>query len=55
MLKKGDTIKCADPEDLAQTFMELSKADIDVDFLYEKDGVKGYWLEVQKDEKENLS
>ena len=55
MLKKGDTIKCRDPEDLANVFMELSKLDIDVDFMYEKDGEKGYWLEVQKDEKKNIS
>lgn len=49
-LKKGDTIKCHDPEDLANAFMELSKNDIDVDFMYEKNGEKGYWLEVLKDE-----
>lgn len=55
MLKKGDTIQCADPENLARAFMEFSKADIDVDFLYQKDGIKGYWLEVLKDEKKNIS
>ena len=55
MLKKGDTIRCRDPEDLVNAFMELSKLDIDVDFMYEKDGQKGYWLEVQKDEKKNIS
>jgi len=55
MLKKGDTIQCRDPEDLANAFMELSKAGVDVDFRYEKDGKKGYWLEVLADEKKNIS
>jgi hypothetical protein len=46
MLKVGDTIKCADKEDMISTMQELAKCDIETDFLYEKDGVQGLWLEV---------
>lgn len=45
-LKKGDFIECHDKDDLVDTFMELSKGDIETDFVYERDGKKGYWLEV---------
>lgn len=48
MLKAGDTIKCADKEDMVNTMMNLAKEDIETDFLYEKDGEKGLWLEVIK-------
>lgn len=48
MLKAGDTIKCADKEDMVNTMMNLAKEDIKTDFLYEKDGEKGLWLEVIK-------
>ena len=48
MLKVGDTIKCADAEDMISTMQELAKCDIETDFLYEKDGEKGLWLEVIK-------
>lgn len=43
-LKKGDTIKCKDKDDMVNTFMELQKVGVDTDFLYEKDGEKGLWL-----------
>lgn len=43
-LKIGDTIKCHDKYDLIDTFQELQKLDIDSDFIYEKDGEKGFWL-----------
>lgn len=46
-LEIGDTIKCHDKEDRIHTMQELSKSGIDTDFLYEKDGEKGLWLEVQ--------
>lgn len=45
-LKKGDFIECHDKDDLVDTFMELNKGDIETDFVYERDGKKGYWLEV---------
>lgn len=46
-LQKGDTIKCANADDMINTMNELTKEGIDTDFLYEKDGVKGLWLEVK--------
>lgn len=46
-LQKGDTIKCANADDMMNTMNELAKEGIDTDFLYEKDGVKGFYLEVK--------
>ena len=46
VLKSGDTIKCSDGEDMIKTMNELEKENIHTDFLYEKDGEKGYWLEI---------
>lgn len=46
MLKKGDTIQCADADDAINTMTELSRKGIETDSLYEKDGVQGLWLEV---------
>lgn len=48
MLKVGDTIKCADAEDCINTMNELEKEGITTDFMYEKDGVKGLWLVVER-------
>lgn len=47
-IKVGDTIKCRDKEDTLNTMQELSEAGIETDFLYEKDGEKGLWLEVKE-------
>lgn len=47
MLKKGDTIKCSKDE-IVDVMMELEKEGVTTDFLYEKDGEKGYWLVVRK-------
>lgn len=47
MLKPGDTIKCANKEDLLTTHNELALNGVYTDFLYEKDGEKGLWLEVK--------
>ena len=46
MLKTGDTIKCHDIDDMIRTSTELDKSDIKTDFLYENNGVAGYWLVV---------
>ena len=46
MLKVGDTIKCANADDMINTMTELAKEGIETDFMYEKDGKKGLWLEV---------
>lgn len=45
-MKIGDTIKCADAEDMIETMYALAKEGIETDFMYEKDGVKGLWLEI---------
>ena len=47
-LKPGDTIKCSDADEMIYLMQELEKEDIHSDFLYEKDGVKGLWLQVRK-------
>ena len=46
MLQIGDTIKCHDPEDMINTMTELSRGGYDVEFVYELDGRRGYWLEI---------
>ena len=48
-LRKGDTIKCADAEDCVRTMNELAVCGIETDFLYEKDGESGSWLEITKE------
>lgn len=47
-LKVGDTIKYKDADDMLETMTELARQHIDTDFLYEKDGQKGYWLIITK-------
>lgn len=47
-LSIGDTIKCADKEDCVNMMLELAKEGVETDFLYEKDGKKDFWLEVEK-------
>lgn len=47
MLKAGDTIKCADKEDLLNAHNDLALNGVYTDFLYEKDGEQGLWLEVK--------
>ena len=46
MLKVGDTIKCADKEDLLNNHNDLALNGVYTDFLYEKDGKNRFWLEV---------
>ena len=46
MLKVGDTIKCHDADDLINTMKDLAQEGIETDFVYEKDGQKGLWLEI---------
>ena len=48
MLKKGDTIKCHDAEELLYLMKELEKEGYGTDFLYTKDGKEGLWLEITK-------
>lgn len=48
MLRVGDTIQCHDPNDMICTMTELEKENITTDFMYEKDGIKGLWLVVER-------
>lgn len=48
VLRVGDTIECHDQDDCIRTMMELEHEGVETDFLYEKDGEKGLWLEVEK-------
>ena len=45
-LRKGDTIKCAAADDCVRTMNELASCCIETDFLHEKDGESGLWLEI---------
>ena len=46
-LQIKNTIKCADKEDLLNTHNDLALNGVYTDFLYEKDGEQGLWLEVK--------
>ena len=48
MLKVGDTIKCLSKCEMVDLMVKLAKKDVETDFLYEKDGQEGLWLEVKK-------
>ena len=48
MFKKGDTIKFSDKEELICVMNKLEKEGYITDFLFEKDGEKGLWLEITK-------
>jgi hypothetical protein len=48
MLKVGDTIKCSNAKEVIEVMTELAKENIETEFLNEKDGQKGLWLEVKK-------
>lgn len=47
ILKKGDTIKCSKDE-IVDIMTSLQEEGIETDFMYEKDGEKGYWLVITK-------
>ena len=53
MFKKGDTIKCHDEEEILYLMKELEKEGYETDFLFEKDGEKGLWLEITKGIRKN--
>ena len=48
LLKAGDTIQCHYKDDAVSYMTELAKENIETDFMYEKDGVKGLWLVVTR-------
>ena len=47
-LKIGDTIQCADADDLIDTMTELAQNGVITDWTFEKDGQKGLWLVVEE-------
>ena len=47
-MKKGDTIKCHDPDEMIDMMHELIRNGIESDFMYEKDGEKGLWLVITR-------
>lgn len=47
-VKVGDTIKCHDKEELVRVMGELVKQGIYTDFLLENNGIKGFWLVVER-------
>lgn len=46
MLKKGDTIQCASADDMITLMTELAKEGVETDFVYKKNGMRGFYLEV---------
>jgi hypothetical protein len=49
-LKKGDYIKCKDADEAADVADSLNMKGIEWDFVYQKDGQKGIWIEILKGE-----
>ena len=47
-LQVGDTIQCRDREEMLHYMYALQDDGIETEFLYEKNGVKGLWLEITK-------
>lgn len=51
-LKKGDTIKCSKGE-IIGIMMALEEEGYGTEFMYEKDGEKGYWIVITKGVRKN--
>ena len=47
-LQVGDTIQCRDREEMLHYMYALQDDGIESEFLYEKNGVKGLWMEITK-------
>lgn len=47
-LSVGDTIQCSDKDDLVEVMDNLSKEGVYCDWMFERDGKKGYWLIVDE-------
>ena len=45
-LSKGDFIKCHDAEEASYIADRLQQDGYDWDFVYERDGQKGIWIEI---------
>lgn len=48
VLKVGDCIECHDKDEVAEMSMELGKAGIQTEFVYEMNGEEGLWLVVEE-------
>ena len=46
--KIGDTIKCDTVGEMICVMYDLQKEKIETDFMFNKDGQEGMWLEVKK-------
>lgn len=46
MLNVGDIIKCHDEEDFLEYHAELSRGGYESEFVYERDGEEGLFLEI---------
>ena len=53
MLKVGDYIECHDKEEMLDMSVELGKAGIQTEFVYEMNGEGGLWLVVTEVEDGN--
>lgn len=53
-MKKGDTVKCKDRDDMVNAMYSLMDDGIETDFLFEKDGERGLWLIVTKVKRKEL-
>lgn len=51
-LQPGDMIKCHNKNDMIDTSVGLAQVNVQTDFRYEHDGVKGFWLIVTEVEDE---
>lgn len=45
-LRPLDTIQCNDADEMVEVHHTLSMQGYKTDFLYEKDGNKGYWIKI---------
>lgn len=48
MFNIGDTIKCKDSEEMVKVMHELTANGIETEFMFEKNGERGLWLEITK-------
>ena len=47
-LKIGDVIRCHDKVDAIETHNELARNGIQTDFVFERNGKQGLWLEIKQ-------
>lgn len=47
-LKIGDVIRCHDKVDIIEMHNELARNGIQTDFVFERNGKQGLWLEIKQ-------